>query len=380
MNQVLIVGCGLTGGVIARYLADNGKKVTIWERRSHIGGNMYDYIDSNGICVHKYGPHVFHTNDVALMEYMQQFSEWVDFPIKCQVYMLEKFTPSPFNFQTIDDFYSKEDAEFLKSELKREYPRQSKVTIVELLESKNATIKKYAEFLFQHDYSLYTAKQWGIKPTDIDPSVLKRVPVLLSYQDGYFDDKWQMVPVDGYTKWFSRLIDHPNIDVHLNVNAEDHLEIVNEDIYIDGIKTERPIIYTGALDELFGQKYGPLPYRSLHFEWQTKAMRYFQKAPLVAYPEVEGFTRITEYSHFPQKKEQNVTSIALEFPLQYQSGEKLEPYYPILNADNESLYRKYKAQADTVRNLVCCGRLADYKYYNMDQALDRALRVAKQIE
>ena len=380
MDQVLIIGCGLTGGVIARCLAEKGKKITIWERRSHIGGNMYDYMDSNGIRVHKYGPHVFHTNNPALMEYMQQFAEWVDFPIKCQVYMLEKFTPSPFNFQTIDDFYSKEDAEILKSELKQEYPGRSKVTIVELLESKNLAVRKYAEFLFQHDYSLYTAKQWGIKPDEIHPSVLKRVPVLLSYENGYFDDKWQKVPSNGYSEWFNQLLSHPSIKVHLNVNTADRLEIINDDIYIDGIKNQIPVVYTGALDELLGEKYGPLPYRSLHFEWQTKDMSYFQKAPLVAYPEAEGFTRITEYSHFPQKEVQAVTSIALEYPLQYQSGEKIEPYYPILNDSNEALYKKYKAQADTVKNLVYCGRLADYKYYNMDQALERALYVAKQIE
>ena len=376
MDHVLVVGCGVTGSVIASYLAVTGMNVTIWERRSHIGGNMYDYVDTNGICVHKYGPHVFHTNDSTLMKYMQQFSDWIDFPIKCQVYMLGKFTPSPFNFKTIDDYYTEEKASSLKIALSKEYSGQGKVTIVELLRCKNPLIKEYAEFLFQHDYSLYTAKQWGVRPEEIDPSVLKRVPVLLSYEDGYFDDIWQMVPTNGYTDWFKNLLKHPNIHVHLNINATDHLTIQHDTLYADGLDKNTTIVYTGAIDELLGNLYGPLPYRSLHFEWQTKNTEHFQSAPLVAYPEADGFTRITEYSHFPQKGTRSVTSIAVEYPLQYKNGTKTEPYYPILNDENYSLYQKYSNYANTIKNLIYCGRLADYKYYNMDQALKRALDVA----
>lgn len=375
--DALIIGCGLTGSVIARHLAERGKRVVIWERRDHIGGNMYDYKDQNGIMVHRYGPHVFHTYTKELMEYMQRYGNWVDFPITCQVYMLEKFTPSPFNYQTIDDYYSAEDAKALKEALEQEYPGKTKETIVELLESKNPRVKEYADFLFEHDYSLYTAKQWGMKPSDVDPSVLKRVPVLFSYKDGYFDDTWQKVPEDGYTEWFKQLLDHPNITVCLNQEATERLRIEDNRILIDGVPFEKPVVYTGALDELLGQHYGALPYRSLRFEWKTEPVRHYQGAALVAYPEAEGFTRITEYTHFPQKEAHDVTSLAYEFPVTYTSGQKVEPYYPILNAESMQIYEQYLADAKKIPNLICCGRLADFKYYNMDQALNRALEVCE---
>lgn len=375
----LVVGCGLTGAVIARELAERGKKVVIWERRDHIGGNMYDYVDENGIRVHKYGPHVFHTYHEELKDYMLRWGKWVPFSITCRVEMLGKTTPSPFNLKTIDDYYSLEEAKKLKDAIKMEYPNRDKATIVELLESGDPLIKQYADFLFAHDYSLYTAKQWGMSPKDIDPSVLKRVPVLFTYKDGYFDDTWQMVPADGYTAWFRDLLNHPNIEIRLGVEALEYIRIADGRLLIDGEPFGGKVIYTGAVDELLGQKYGALPYRSLRFAWETAEGEHALDAALVAYPEAEGYTRVTEYSHFPQGERHDKTSLAYEYPLPYQEGVAAEPYYPILTAESMELHKRYMAELRQIPNLICCGRLADFKYYNMDQALAGALERIKQL-
>lgn len=376
-SSCLVIGCGLTGSVIARYLAEQGRQVIIWERRNHIGGNMYDYVDESGLRVHKYGPHVFHTCRKELKDYMLRFAQWVDFPITCQVKMLGKETPSPFNYKTIDQFYPIEKALALKQALETTYPGQDKATIVELLQSGNNLVREYANFLFEHDYSLYTAKQWGVSPKDIDPSILKRVPVLFSYKDGYFDDTWQMVPAQGYTSWFQSLLHHPNITVQLNTEALDHLRIVNDSLLLDEERFEGMVVYTGAVDELLHGRYGPLPYRSLRFEWKVVDVERFQGAALVAYPEAEGFTRITEYSHFPQNARFGKTSLAYEYPLPYQEGGTAEPYYPLLTEESQVRHEKYMGELRRVPNLKLCGRLAQFKYYNMDQALESALKICE---
>ncbi|MBE5830266.1 MAG: UDP-galactopyranose mutase [Butyrivibrio sp.] len=378
--DVIVVGCGLSGSVVARYLAQKGKKVVIYERRNHIGGNMYDYIDNAGLRVHKYGPHVFHTYNESLKDYMLQYGEWTEFKITSRVNMLGKFTPSPFNFQTIDDYYPVNNAENLKKRLLEYYSGRTEATIVELLESDDELIKEYADFLFQNDYSLYTAKQWGISPKDIDPSVLKRVPVYFSYKDGYFNDTYQMVPIDGYTNWFRELLGHENIKVKLDYDAFKHLQITENEVLIDGRKFDGLVVYTGAIDELFHGIYGSLPYRSLRFEWVSENKEKFQDAALVAYPAAKGFTRITEYSYFPQKSRAGKTSYAYEYPLIYGTSERIEPYYPVLTDDSKVQYTKYEDLAKTIPNLVCVGRLAKFKYYNMDQALDAALKECEEIK
>lgn len=369
--DVLVIGCGLSGAVVARHMAEKGKHVLIWERRDHIGGNMYDYVDEHGFLVQKYGPHTFHTQKKELYDYMCRFEKWKTYYLTCGAVWGGKYTPTPFNFTTIDTFYPEEEAKTLKAKLSETFQGQETETVVKVLENPDKDIRGFAQFLFENDYAPYTAKQWGVDPSQIDPSVLKRVPIRFSYKEGYFDDPYQVMPAHSFTTFFENLLDHPNIRVELNVEALTHLKIQGEELLLDGEKLTIPVVYTGALDELFGGVYGQLPYRSLRFDWKYSEQDSFQTAPVVAYPQEPGFTRITEYKKLPI---QNLpgTSYAVETSLPYTEGEKAEPYYPVLTEESQRCYAKYKAQADKIPNLVYCGRLADFKYYNMDQALERA--------
>ena len=374
----LVIGCGLSGAVVARHLAEQGKQVTIWERRDHIGGNMYDYVDEHGFLVQKYGPHTFHTKKKELYDYMCRFGRWQDYKLTCGAAWGGKYTPTPFNFTTIDTFYPTEKAELLKEKLKKAFSGRDTATVVEVLAHPDEDIRGYAEFLFQNDYAPYTAKQWGVSPSEIDPSVLKRVPLRFSYEEGYFDDHYQVMPEQSFTHFFQNLLDHPNIHVELGVEALDHIQIRNDRIFLDGVPLEIPVVYTGALDELFGGIYGRLPYRSLRFEWKYEDKESLQDAPVVAYPQEAGYTRITEYKKLPVQTGTG-TSYALEYPLTYQEGTQQEPYYPVLTEQSQQQYEQYRRAAEAVPNLICCGRLADFKYYNMDQALEQALNVCENI-
>lgn len=373
--DAIVVGCGLSGAVIARCLAEKmNKKVVIWDRRNHIGGNMYDYVNEAGILVHMYGPHTFHTKKRELFEYMCQFSEWDEYKLKCGAVIDGKYTPTPFNFRTIDDFFSSEKANIIKEAINKAYPNQNTATVLELLNHENEHIREFANFLFEKDYSLYTAKQWGISPSEIDPSVLKRVPIRFNYEEGYFDDEYQYMPRKSFHHFFINILNHKMISVKLNEEAMNRIKIVDNDIYIDSKKYNGILVYTGAIDELFEYKYGKLPYRSLEFEWKTENIRSFQNAPVVAYPQEEGFTRITEYTKLPIQNFENKTTYAKEYSIPYNANKTNEPYYPVLTDESQALYEKYKEEADGVNNLYLSGRLAEFKYYNMDQALENALK------
>ena len=375
-NKALVIGCGLCGSVIARHLAEKGVSVTIWERRNHIAGNMYDHKDDHGFLIQDYGPHTFHTKKKELYDYMCRFGTWKSYKLTCGAVWDNKYTPTPFNFTTIDTFYPKDKAESLKSKLKAAYAGQATATVVDVLQNPDEEIRGYAEYLFQNDYAPYTAKQWGVSPSEIDPSVLKRVPLRFSYDVGYFDDAYEVMPTESFTAFFEKLLNHPNIQVKLGVDALEHLHVESDNLQLDGQTVDFPVIYTGALDELFNNEFGRLPYRSLRFEWFYEDKDSIQDAPVVAYPQEKGFTRITEYKKLPIQ-ELPGTTYAKEYPLTYSEESGAEPYYPVLTADSTAQYEKYRAHADKVPNLYLCGRLADFKYYNMDQALQRALDVCQ---
>lgn len=374
----LVIGCGLSGAVLARHLAEQGKQVVIWERRDHIGGNMYDYVDEHGVLVQQYGPHIFHTSVQRVWEYMNRFEQWQPYKLVCGAVWDGKYTPTPFNFTTIDTFYEAEEAKALKEKLTAAFAGRETATVVEVLEHPDPDIRGYAQFLFANDYAPYTAKQWGMDPKDIDPSVLKRVPLRFSYDQGYFSDKYEAMPVHSFTHFFENLLNHPNIQVQLGMEALEHLKVDGDRLLLDGKDLTIPVVYTGALDELFGCVHGKLPYRSLRFEWKHEAVDSLQDAPVVAYPKDPGFTRITEFKKLPVQQVKG-TTYALEYPLPYKEGQQMEPYYPVLTEDSQKQYALYKEMADAIPNLICCGRLADFKYYNMDQALERALEICKSL-
>ena len=379
----VIVGAGLSGGVLARKLAEErNKKILIIERRSHIAGNMYDYNDVHGIRVQLYGPHVFHTEIEEIYQFLIRFCEPVPYKTRCEAVIDGISTPSPFNFKTIDQFYDKKTADRLKKTLSSYYFNQKEVTVLEMLESLEPSIKGYAQFLFEKDYKPYTAKQWNLNPSEIDPSVLGRVPIVLSYRDTYFNDEYEFIPKEGFEEFYRKLIGHPNIAVKLGVDAMEKLKIDEEQkiIYYEGEKVN--LIYTGAIDELFHYKYGVLPYRSLKFEFQSFQRESFQNTAIVAYPQEKGYTRITEYTKMPKQTGLGWTSVAYEYPIAYDKKIEggTEPYYPVLTCDSEEKYGKYRMYASKFRNLILCGRLAEFKYFNMDQCVLRALEIYNSME
>lgn len=374
MNFASIVGCGITGAIIARELAEKGFTVDIYEKRSHIGGNLFDFHDEHGILVHKYGPHTFHTNNPDIVQYIEKYEKWIPYRLLCGAVIDDKFTPTPFNFSTIDQFFSSSKADLIKSSLKKTFPGRTSVTVLEVLESENLAVKEYGEFLFKKDYSLYTAKQWGVSPFDIDPSVLRRVPLKLSYEIGYFDDKYQLMPENSFTVFVKNILNHKNIKVHLNTEALKLFKISadGDKILFQDDPYNYPLFYTGPIDELFCHCDGRLPYRSLRFEWFHSTSSSIQPVAVVAYPQAKEFTRIVEFTKLPYQNSDGST-YEVEYPLQYDPKGSQEPYYPVLTAESQNIYQKYCERAAKINNLFCCGRLGSFKYFNIDQAIFEAL-------
>jgi len=380
--DILIVGCGFVGSVVAYLAAKKGKRVLILERREHIAGNMYDEVDSEtGITIQKYGPHSVKTENDRVYDFLTSVGEWYPFTLTARISMLGKVVPAPFNHVAVDTFFDKEKAHAIKKRLAKVYRYAPKATIVELLKSDDPLIKEYADFLFEHDYRPYTVKQWGISPDELDISVLSRVPVRLDYTDRYFDDRYQMMPEGGFTAFFEKLLDSPLIDIELNSDALKYLSVDLESgsLNFAGEKLEIPVVYTGPLDELFDLKYGKLPYRSLWFEFKTYNTDSFQEAQGVAHPLEDGYTRTTEYTKLPHQDGKGKTVVAYEYPAEYGSEKGKEPYYPILTEESIQLHEQYAKMAGKIKNLHVGGRLADFKYYYMDQAVQRGLDLFENI-
>jgi UDP-galactopyranose mutase len=361
MFDYLVVGAGFAGSVIAERLArDAGKKVLIVEKRNHIGGNAYDCYNNDGLLIHKYGPHIFHTNSQEVFEYLTQFTKWRPYEHRVLASVDGQFVPIPINLKTINTLYnlnlnSFELEKFFESIAeKKEIIRTSEYVVV----------SKVGRELYQKFFRNYTIKQWGLDPSQLDASVAARIPVRTNYDDRYFTDRFQAMPMNGYTRMFENMLDHPNIMIMLQTDYKD----VESDIPYG------EMIYTGPVDEFFDYCYGKLPYRSLHFEFRTVDQERFQQVGTVNYPNEHAYTRITEFKHL-SGQEHRKTAIVYEYP-------KAEgnPYYPIPRPENADLYKRYQALADATEGVHFIGRLATYKYYNMDQVVGQALNFYKQLQ
>lgn len=378
MYDVLVIGSGFAGGVVADKLArEAGKKVLIIEKRDHIGGNCYDKNDEHGILVHQYGPHIFHTNIKEVYDYLSQYTEWYNYSHEVVAKVNGEYIPVPFNLNTLRQVYP-DKAEELSRKLVEVYGYGRRVPILELRQNEDKDIQAIADYVYENIFLRYTMKQWGQKPEDIDPAVTGRVPVLVSEDNRYFQDTYQGMPLHGFTPLFEKMLDHENIDIKLRTDAKDCLEFRDDGIYLYGERFGGEVIYTGALDELFDCRYGRLPYRTLTFEFEYMKEDSFQPKAVVNYTVDEAYTRITEYKKLTGQEAVG-TTIMREYPSAYTGGEGQIPYYAIINDDNMALYNKYVELVSRYDNFHLLGRLAEYKYYNIDGIVDKAMKLAKEI-
>lgn len=381
MLEYIVIGAGFAGSVIAERIANVlNKKVLVIEKRSHIGGNCYDYKDENGITIHKYGPHLFHTDDKEVFDYLSDFTEWNIYHHHVLAFIDGQKIPLPFNLNSLYKVFPEVLAQKIENKLLNRYPYNSKVPVLELRKENDGDLKSLANNVYEKVFLHYTAKQWGVKPEEIDAEVTGRVPISISKDNRYFTDKYQAIPKGGYTRIFERMLNHPNIKLMLNTDFKEVMEIdlENEKIYFLGQEFKGKLIFTGMIDEFFEYKFGALPYRSLDLKLETVERDYFQEAAVVNYPNDYDFTRITEFKHI-HPVESKKTVILKEYPKAYQAGKDI-PYYPVFKEESKELYNKYRELSDGFENLILAGRLADYRYYDMDDIVKRALKVfAKEI-
>jgi UDP-galactopyranose mutase len=359
----LIVGAGFAGSVLAERLASqHGARVLLIDRRPHIGGNAYDEPNEAGILYHKYGPHIFHTNSDAVVDYLSQFTEWRPYEHRVRAVVRDKLVPIPINRTTLNELFglalktNEEAAQYLAS---RAEP------VDEIKTSEDVVINAVGRELYELFFRGYTRKQWDLDPSELDKQVTARIPTRTNTDDRYFTDTFQAMPKDGYTAMFRRILDHPRIEVRTGVDFREVRDEVDYD----------HLIYTGPVDEYFDYRFGKLPYRSLRFDHQTLNQEQFQKTGTVNYPDEQvPYTRISEYKHLTGQ-EAPMTTVTYEYP----SAEG-DPYYPIPRPENQELFKRYEALADATDNVTFVGRLATYRYYNMDQIVGQALATFRRMD
>lgn len=359
--NILVVGAGISGATIARSLAEKNHLVTVIDEKSHIAGNCFDYFDENKICVHKYGTHIFHTDNQNVWNFVSRFTQWYPYQHKVLALIDGQLVPVPFNLNSIDKIFPKVIADRLTEKLLSHFGFNVKVPILQLRQTGDKDLLFLADYVYEKVFLHYTLKQWGMRPEDLDPSVTGRVPVYISRDDRYFQNRYQGIPINGYTEMIHAMLDHPNIDVNLSINFDKTMLNQFDHVY-----------YSGPIDEFFDYQIGELPYRSLSFDFLTFDRSYFQINSVVNYPCNYAFTRIGEYKYFLDSKTEK-TVVSYEYPQPFVRG-KNERYYPVPSDHSRVLYEKYLQEAQKIANKVSfCGRLGDYKYYDMDKAVERAL-------
>ncbi len=365
----LVVGAGLSGAVIAERIASQLQEpVLVIDRREHIAGNIYDSKHSSGITVHRYGPHIFHTTQKEIWEYLSTFTSWHYFFSKVYAWVDNRYVTVPFNLNSLHQVFPQYLACRLETKLVDEYGYGVQVPVMKLMRQKDADLQFLAHYVYEKIFEQYTLKQWGVSPREMDEEVMARVPVSVSRDDGYFRDKYQAIPAQGYTRMVENMLHSPLITVRLNTPFE---KIKNE------IQYQR-LFYTGPIDEFFDYRFGPLPYRSLRFETEQKNMEYYQPCAVVNYPNNFDFTRICEHKYFLNEKSAS-TVISAEFPQAFKRGEN-EPYYPVHNASSAALYERYVQEAAKLPGVYFYGRLGGYIYCSMEQAVAAALALFEKIK
>ena len=386
--DAVVVGSGFAGAVVARELAERAaKRVLIIEKRSHVGGNMYDELDEAGILVHRYGPHIFHTNDKRAFDYVNRFTAWRDYEHEVLADWYGTYMPVPFNKNSMEIAFGEEKAARLTEKLIETFGDERKVTINELREQDDPELSEIADFIYKNVFLYYTQKQWGLTPEEVDPSVTARVPVFVSRDNRYFQDAYQGMPAEGYTPLFENMLDHKLIDVCLDTEAESvfDLEFESDDenaplasISIKDVSIDGPIIYTGPLDELFLSRFGRLPYRTLDFKYETHDAEHVLPCGTVNFTVTEDYTRITEFKYLTGQVSPK-TTIMKEYSHSYDDPKTQIPYYAIINDENAAHYDRYLKLTSGLPNFHPLGRLAEYRYYNMDVIIGRALALADEL-